>query len=141
MSGAQTQNSAARASIPRPKVRTIVVDDQLAFREVLRNLVGATPGFELVGEANSGEDAIAAVDAVSPDMVLMDVRMPGLGGIETARRLARTHPKILLVLISVHGLEELPSGLLEGKEPAVFVHKQSLRPRMLRQLWDEHHGG
>jgi two-component system invasion response regulator UvrY len=120
------------------EVTTLVADDQEPFREVLRHLVAATPGFRLVGEVSSGEDAIVAVRAVSPQLVLMDVRMPGIGGVEAARRLARSHPEIVVILISVHGPEELPPELVAGTDAATFVRKQSLRPRVLRELWQRH---
>src|ERR1043166_1263816 len=88
------------------EVRTLVVDDQEPFRDALRHLIGAAPGFTLVGEACSGEDAISAVETLSPSLVLMDVRMPGIGGIEAARSIAERHPELMIVLISVHGDEE-----------------------------------
>jgi DNA-binding NarL/FixJ family response regulator len=118
------------------EVRTLVVDDQEAFRDALRHLISATAGFTLVGEAASGEDAIAAVETLAPSLVLMDVRMPGLGGIEAARTIAERHPDLMIVLISVHGEEELPAELVNGGEPAEFVHKQNLRPSVLRDLWE-----
>lgn len=121
------------------EVGTLVVDDKETFREALRQLIAAAPGFILVGEAGSGEDAIAAAEALAPQLVLMDVRMPGMGGIEAARVLAHKHPGIVVVLISVHGSEELPPELVEGRD-AAFVHKQNLRPRVLRELWEERTG-
>ena len=121
-------------------VRTLVVDDQLPVRDALRELVGVTPGFHLVGEVCSGEDAIVAVDTVSPHLVLMDVRMPGIGGIEAASRLAHQHPEVFVILISVHGADELPPELVKGTEDATFVYKQALRPRLLRQLWEDRQG-
>jgi two-component system invasion response regulator UvrY len=123
------------------EVMTLVADDGESFREALRQLVAATPGFILVGEVSSGEDAIVAVDRLSPHFVLLDVRMPGIGGVEAARRIARWHPEIVVVLISVHGREELPPELVAGADAAAFVNKQSLRPRLLRELWEQHRDG
>jgi DNA-binding NarL/FixJ family response regulator len=118
------------------EVRTLVVDDQEPFRDALRHLIGAARGFTLVGEACSGEDAISAVETLSPSLVLMDVRMPGIGGIEAARSIAERHPELMIVLISVHGDEELSPELIEQGNPAAFVLKQNLRPHVLRELWD-----
>ncbi len=120
------------------QVRTLVVDDQEAFREALRQLIGAAAGFTLVGEATSGEEAIDAVEALSPSLVLMDVRMPGLGGVGAARAIRERHPELMIVLISVHDGEELPPELVSGEDAAAFVHKQTLKPRLLRELWDRH---
>jgi DNA-binding NarL/FixJ family response regulator len=117
-------------------VRTLIVDDQEAFRQALRQLIAATPGFTLVGEAASGEEAIDAVEAVSPQLVLMDVRMPGLGGVGAARAIRSRHPDLMVVLISVHDDEELPPELLSAGDAAGFVHKPKLKPRLLRELWE-----
>jgi DNA-binding NarL/FixJ family response regulator len=64
-----------------PDVTILAVDDHEAFRDVLRDLIAAAPGFLLVGEARSGEEAIGAVDVLLPKLVLMDVTMPGIGGV------------------------------------------------------------
>ena len=60
---------------------------------VAEEVIAATPGFESVGEAESGEEGIAAVERLHPQLVLLDVRMPGIGGIETARRITTAHPE------------------------------------------------
>jgi DNA-binding NarL/FixJ family response regulator len=135
----QTSPTSTPVAPAHDTIRTLVVDDQEPFRDALRNLIGAAPGFTLVGEATSGEDAIGAVEELSPSLVLMDVRMPGLGGIEAARTIAERHPELVVVLISVHGEEELPPELVRGGEPADFVRKQNLRPQVLRELWERHH--
>jgi DNA-binding NarL/FixJ family response regulator len=137
MSAVVTDTNARRDGLSKAtEVRTLVVDDQEAFRDALRQLIGASPGFTLVGEVCSGEDAIAAVDDLSPSLVLMDVRMPGIGGIQAARSIAERHPELMIVLISVHGEEELSPELIEHGNPAAFVLKQNLRPHVLRELWD-----
>jgi DNA-binding NarL/FixJ family response regulator len=120
------------------EVRTLIVDDQEPFRDALRQLVKAAAGFNLVGEASSGEEAIDAVDELCPGFVLMDVRMPGLGGIEAARIVGSRHPEVVIVLISVHGDEELSPELVSGGHVAAFVHKSKLRPRLLGELWARH---
>jgi CheY-like chemotaxis protein len=84
-------------------VRVLTVDDQAVFREIAREVIEETPGFESVGEAASGQEALAAVARLDPQLVLLDVRMPGLDGIEVARRLRATHPDTLLVLPATVG--------------------------------------
>jgi DNA-binding NarL/FixJ family response regulator len=88
--------------VPRvePTVRVLVVDDQPVARQFLRTVVESVDGFELVGELGDGESALELVGALAPELVLMDVRMPGLGGLETARRLAEDHPRVAVVLCS-----------------------------------------
>ena len=74
----------------RSSIGVVTVDDHEAFRRSIRDVIDATPGFELLGEAASGEAALALVAELSPELVLVDVRMPGMDGFETARRLRST---------------------------------------------------
>jgi two-component system invasion response regulator UvrY len=122
-------------SFPEPVVDVLVVDDSDTFRELLREVVLATPGMACVGEAASGEAALAEVERLAPAMVVMDKRMPGLGGIEAARQLSAGHPEIVVVLVSV---EEPEQALLDRSRAAAFLHKQKLNSRVLRELWEEH---
>ena len=75
-------------------VGVITVDDQAAFRDVAREVIEATVGFEPLGEAACGEEALVLAGDVEPDLVLLDVRMPGIDGLETARRLSAAHPAV-----------------------------------------------
>ncbi len=118
-------------------VRVLTVDDQEVFRVVAREVIDATPGFESIGDASGGEEALSAVQRLGPEMVLLDVRMPGLDGVEVARRLRATNPDMLVVLISVEEPMDIPSAAqLSGSVP--LVRKQDLRPLLLRRLWREH---
>jgi signal transduction histidine kinase len=87
----------------RTTIRVAIVDDNVAFRESLENLL-ADDGFEVVGCASTGADALRLVDEVHPDVVLMDVRMPGMDGIEATRQLKALRPHIEIVALT--GLEE-----------------------------------
>jgi len=117
-------------------VRVLTVDDQEVFRRVAEDVIEATPGFTAVGEAASGEEALAEVARLEPQLVLLDVRMPGLDGVEVARRLAATHPETLVVLISMSEVADLPSVAQLSGTP--LIRKQDFGPRLLRQLWSEH---
>jgi DNA-binding NarL/FixJ family response regulator len=116
-------------------VRVLTVDDQALFRGVARDVIDATPGFEAIGEAASGEEGLDAVARLAPDLVLLDVRMPGMSGIEVARRLAATHPKVAVVLISIEERIDVPSASQLSAIP--LVRKQDFGPRLLRRLWSE----
>ena len=123
----------------RAPVRVLTVDDQERFRGVARDVIDATPGFEFAGEAENGEAALLAVDRLAPQLVLCDVRMPGLDGIEVARRLHASHPETLVVLISIEDPMDIPSAAqLGGAVP--LVRKQDFGPNLLRRLWREHRG-
>lgn len=117
-------------------MRVLTVDDQPAFRGVARDVVEATPGFEVAGEAASGEEALEAVERLAPELVLLDVRMPGMDGIETARRLVASHPDTMVVFISMVEAVDVPSAAKLSHIP--FVRKQDLGPRLLRRLWAAH---
>jgi two-component system, NarL family, invasion response regulator UvrY len=118
-------------------VRVLTVDDQALFRGIAREVIDATPGFEVAGEAASGEEALTAVEALAPQLVLLDVRMPDIDGVEVARRLSKSHPETLVVLISVEESVDVPSAAqLTGAVP--FVRKRDFGPRLLRRLWATH---
>jgi two-component system, NarL family, invasion response regulator UvrY len=116
-------------------VGVLVVDDHAAFRDVLRDVVEATPGMTCVGEASSGETALDAVRTLLPQIVVMDKRMPGIGGIEAARRIAADHPDIMVVLVSV---EAPRPEVLDRSAAAAFLDKRRVSPRTLAELWRAH---
>jgi DNA-binding NarL/FixJ family response regulator len=115
----------------------LAVDDQAIFLRAVRSLISATPGFEQVGEASSGPEALALAAELRPDLVLLDVRMPGMDGIETARRLAELDGHGVVILISVEELPVPPSSLPEAGV-AAYLRKQDLSTRALRELWAAH---
>ncbi len=121
----------------RVGVGVMTVDDQAVFRQAAREVIEATDGFVHLGEAGSGEEAIALAGELDPDLVLVDVRMPGIDGLETARRLGAAHPASTVVLISTASLDEYPSGD-ELFGAVAFVRKQDLGPALLRRLWVDH---
>lgn len=101
-------------------------------------MIEATAGFESVGEAADGEEALAAVDRLVPELVLLDVRMPGLNGIEVARRIIAAHPEVVVVLISMEERVDVPA--LEELRRVPLVRKRDFGPKLLRRLWSEHGG-
>ena len=121
-------------------VKVLTVDDQEVFRRVARELVEATDGFAWAGEAASGREALERVAEGHPDLVLLDVRMPGMDGIETAQRLLAQDPDIVIVLVSLESIVDLPSATA-SVGAAAHLRKQELSPRTLQELWAAHGPG
>ena len=115
-------------------VRVLVADDRAPFRRAARAVLEATPGFEIVGEAMSGEEAVALAESLEPDLVLMDINMDGIGGIEATRRIAEARPQTVTVLLSSYREEDLPSDA-RSCGAAAYVHKEDFGPEVLRRLW------
>ena len=115
-------------------IGVLAVDDQPVFRRAMANLIEATPGFEQVGEACSGSEALALAGRLHPDLVLLDVRMPGMDGIETARRLAAADEHIAIVLVSLDPVPEIEAAPASTGAVA-YVRKQELSTRRLHELW------
>jgi CheY-like chemotaxis protein len=115
-------------------VTVFCADDQSCFRDVLREVVEATPGLIHVGEAGCGREAIRAVAFLRPDIVVMDVNMPGLDGFETARILASRRRDLLVLLASAAPIEPPPGFPPRGAQIAL-VSKHDLCPRVLLDLW------
>ncbi|MFL5780770.1 MAG: response regulator transcription factor [Thermoleophilaceae bacterium] len=122
------------------RVGVLVVDDQLVFRQAAREVIEATEPFELLGYASSGNHALAAVGELEPDLVLLDVRMPGMSGIETARLLKTSAVDPVVILISIEERPNLPAGI-ESSGAAALVRKQDFGPALLRRLWLAHGRG
>lgn len=115
-------------------IRVFIADDDPGFREVVRLLIDGMPDLTLVGEAACAEDAIDAVAMLQPDLVLMDVRMPSMGGIEAARTLLGRQADLAVVLMSAHELPA-PSGVSNSGPRVMFVLKEHLCRRALLDLW------
>jgi CheY-like chemotaxis protein len=118
-------------------VTVLAVDDQTIFLRAAHQLIADTPGFEQVGEATSGPEALEMVTALHPDLVLLDVRMPGMDGIETARRIVALGARAVVVLISLEETPELPASLATVGA-AVHLRKQDLSARALQEIWTAH---
>jgi DNA-binding NarL/FixJ family response regulator len=116
-------------------VRVLVVDDQPTYRRAMIEVVDAAEGFELAGEADSGEAALAAAEVHSPALVLMDKRMAGMDGHEATRRLTERHPGVVAVIVSV---EDPDPSKASAAGAAVAVNKRDLSPQLLQEIWEEH---
>jgi len=109
-------------TVDHTTTRVLLVDDQPQFRRAAAALINATPGLDLVGEAGSGEQAVDLADELAPDLIVMDVRLPGIDGTEACRRILRARPGVRVVLVSTYERADLPG--VDGCGAARFVRKQ-----------------
>jgi two-component system, NarL family, invasion response regulator UvrY len=115
-------------------IRVVVADDQLPFRRAARAVLGALPDFELVAEVASGEEAVEAATNLEPELVLMDMHMQGIGGVEATRRIVAERPDAVVVLVSSYRAEELATAVTESGA-AAFLPKEQFGAAALKDLW------
>jgi DNA-binding NarL/FixJ family response regulator len=112
----------------------LVVDDQAPFRRAAQAVLMMTDGFESIAEAESGEDAVEAVQQHNPDLVLMDINMPGINGIEATRQIMAVCPNTIVILLSTYNADDLPADARESGAIA-YVHKEEFSPFLLEDIW------
>jgi DNA-binding NarL/FixJ family response regulator len=125
-----TPTASPDGSVP---VRVLVVDDQTPFRRAATAVCSMTAGFEVVGEAESGEEAVETAAATHPDVVLMDINLPGINGIEACRQILAAQDAVV-ILLSTYSRDDLPSDARDSGALA-YVHKEELSPNVLEDLW------
>jgi two-component system, NarL family, invasion response regulator UvrY len=113
----------------------VVVDDQAPFRLAAKAVLRRIDCFELAGEASSGPEAIELVDTLHPALVLMDINMPEMNGIEATRRIVAAHPDTVVILCSTYDVADLPPGAAASGARA-YVNKEQLAADTLRRLWE-----
>lgn len=115
-------------------VRVLLVDDQPAFREAAGMVVDMTDGFEVVGEAENGEQAVALASSLGADLVLMDVQMPGIDGIEATRRIRALPTPPHVLVLSTRESEDF-DGPARRAGAIGFVPKSSFGLDTLADIW------
>jgi CheY-like chemotaxis protein len=132
----ESQTATKEAVLVAQRGRVLAVDDSEIFLSVADSVVSSTTGLELVGTATSGEEALRLLPDLEPDLVLVDIHMPGIDGFETARRIREESPQTVVVLVSAE-----PEGLERDAESAgavAILGKVFLGPDMLDEIWQEH---
>ncbi len=120
-------------------IRVLLVDDHDLVRTGVRGILEAAADIRVVGEASNGEQALQVVEALAPDVVLMDVQMPGLGGIEATRRLVRLVPTAKVIALTVHEEDPFPAHLREAGAAGYLTKKCAAR-EVLEAIRTVHQG-
>jgi DNA-binding NarL/FixJ family response regulator len=115
-------------------VTVLVVDDQIAFLRAMVTVVEETPGFCVAGTALSGEESLLVAAALRPHLVLMDVNLPRMDGMEATRRLCRASPASVVVLLSTYDDDAGEQFVLDSGA-AAYVTKSAFGPVRLREVW------
>ncbi len=116
-------------------VRVLIVDDQEPFRLAARAVVESTDGFEVAGEAETGEASVDAARALNPDLVLMDVNLPGINGLEATRRIrANSNGVVVVLLLSTYEEAEYAPQAAECGA-AAYIPKSKFEPERLAEAW------
>jgi len=116
-------------------IRVLVVDDQAPFRAAARAVVARIQGFEQVGEATSGEEAVDLVEVLAPNVILMDINMGDMDGLTATKLITTAHPDSFVILVSTYTEADLPPAA-RTCGAAAYVNKDELSPRVVRRLWE-----
>jgi two-component system invasion response regulator UvrY len=117
-------------------VGVLIVDDHAPFRTAASLVFDVLDGFEVVGEATSGEEALELATSLAPALVVMDIRLPGMNGVDATRRLVAVHPETVVLLVSTYDADDLPLGAASSGALA-YVHKEHLDADLVERLWSE----
>jgi two-component system, NarL family, response regulator NreC len=115
------------------KKGVLIVDDQTLIREGLRLMLSSLPDLEVVGEAGDGREAIRVAENLSPNLILMDLSMPRMGGVEAIREIKKSRPKIKILALTVNDSEEHVAAALQAGADG-YVLKDSTREELLRAI-------
>ena len=137
------------------KIRVLIVDDHAVVRAGIRLLLDSQPDMKVVGEAQDGQESLVQVRKLKPDVVLMDITMPGMGGVEATQAIKKTYPQVQILALTMHEdtahffrmLQAGASGyVVKGADPSellsairvVFQNKAYLFPSLARKLVDDY---
>jgi len=115
-----------------PRIRVFIVDDHQVVREGLKRMLEPERGIRVVGEAENGEDAITQVELLSPDIVLMDIKMAGMDGIAATRQLKEKMPDVKVIMLTLYDAEFVPLAIEAGAMG--YILKDDVRREKLIQI-------
>lgn len=115
------------------KIRVLIADDHIDFRRVVHEFLDRLPNVQVVGEASNGDDAVRQVEALSPDVVLMDIAMPHTTGLEATRIIKQRWPALRVLIATMHDNPIYRLQALEAKADG-FILKTALKPTLEREF-------
>jgi DNA-binding NarL/FixJ family response regulator len=121
-------------------IKVLLVDDHTLFREGIRALLSTAPDIEVVGEAADGKEAIELADRLSPNVIVMDLVMPGMNGMEAAQFLHDHHPDIKILILSMYDDDEYVCRILKTGASG-YVLKRAASDDLLRAIHEVENGG
>lgn len=124
------QDGQARSASNAP-IRVVVADDHAVVRQALHYMLGAQPGFEVVGEAANGREAVEQAEKLNPDVVLMDTVMPGLNGIEATRQIRKRLPRVKVLMLTGYHEDEQVAGALKAGASGYVIKKSEIDELLL----------
>jgi DNA-binding NarL/FixJ family response regulator len=125
--GGERQSIRADARLGKKTVRILVVDDHDIIRRGLKQLLTARPGWEVCAEAKTGREAVALAEQLKPEIVVMDISMPDLNGLEAARRIHKLFPKTGILILSMHFSDQLVRDIVDAGARAYIVKSDADR--------------
>jgi two-component system response regulator NreC len=121
------------------KIRVFLADDHLILREGIRLLLGKVPDIEVIGEAGEGGEAVAKVEQLVPDVVLMDVTMPGLNGLEATEQIKQKTPQVKVLILTMHETDQYLSRMLRAGASG-YVVKTTTHSELISAIRVVHRG-
>ena len=121
------------------KIRILVVDDHAVLRDGIRALLGLHDDIEVVGEASEGKEAVVKAQELMPDVVIMDIAMPGMDGLEATRRIRKKHPKMKVLVLTQHDNKEYILSVIKAGASG-YVPKRALGSELVSAIRAVHEG-
>ncbi len=118
-----------------PTIKVLIVDDNAKFKKSVKNLLSNEQDIEVIGEAREGKEAILKAKELKPDIVLMDVRMPEMGGIEATRRIRQIIPETKIIILTIYDIDEYRKAATNSGAVA-FILKKFMRDELVQNIRD-----
>ena len=114
--------------------RVVLADDHAPFRQVVKMVLSEKPGIEVIGEADDGFQLLSLLDRLSPNMVILDISMPNIGGIEAARQIKKSNPDIKVLILTMHRDREYLDRALSANAEGYLLKEGDITKELLSAI-------